>query len=82
MREILIAPDGYMFTDGEIYGKRIYLAIDRSKDEFYLITREEYEEILDDIIEDNQNEIENESEENNDRNENFSFRSRPEPGPK
>ena len=46
MREILIAPGGYMFTDGEIYGRKVYLATDRNKDEFYLITIEEYEEKL------------------------------------
>ena len=46
MREILIAPDGYMFTDGKTYGRKVYLATDRNKNEFYLITIEEYEEIL------------------------------------
>ena len=47
MTEILIADEGYLYTDGNgVFGKKIYLGKDRNKDEFYLITQEEYEEIL------------------------------------
>ena len=47
MTEILIADEGYLYTDGNgVFGKKIYLGKDRNKDEFYLITQKEYEEIL------------------------------------
>lgn len=46
MREILVANEGYVYTNGEIYGTKIYLAIGVSKDSFYQITKEEYEEIM------------------------------------
>lgn len=39
---ILTASEGHYLTDGECYGKKIYLAIDRSPDEFHEITDEEY----------------------------------------
>lgn len=42
MREYIEARDGFMLTDGEIYGKRIYLAEGVKKDSFYEITEEEY----------------------------------------
>ena len=46
MREILIADKGYIYTNGEIYGTKIYLAIGTDKNSFYQITKEEYEKIL------------------------------------
>ena len=46
MREILVANEGYIYTNGEIYGTKIYLAIGTDKNTFYQITREEYEKIL------------------------------------
>ena len=46
IRKVIYADEGKILTDGEIYGKQIYLAegIDESK--FYEITVEEYEKIL------------------------------------
>ena len=47
MTEILIADEGYIYTDGNgVFGKRIYLGKDRNKDEFYEIAQEEYDKIL------------------------------------
>ena len=42
MREFIEAKEGYILTDGETYGSRIYLAegVDASK--FHEITMEEY----------------------------------------
>lgn len=45
MREYLIAEQGYLWTNGEIYGSIIYLAEGVSKDSFYLVTFEEYEQM-------------------------------------
>lgn len=42
----LIADEGKVLTDGKEYGKIIFLAFDRSVDEFYEITDEEYEAIM------------------------------------
>ena len=42
---VLIADEGKILTDGEIYGRTIYLANNRSPEEFYEITEAEYEEI-------------------------------------
>lgn len=42
MRDCIEARDGFMLTNGEIYGKRIYLAEGVEKDAFYEITEEEY----------------------------------------
>lgn len=39
------AEEGMMLTDGENYGKTIYLAKDRSPEEFHEITEAEYNEI-------------------------------------
>lgn len=46
MREVLKADKGYIYTNGEIYGTKIYLAETVSKDSFYQITKEEYEKIM------------------------------------
>ena len=45
-RQIIEAKNGMIFTDGEIYGKKIYLAEGESADKFYEITDEEYWEIM------------------------------------
>ena len=39
----IVANEGMIFTNGEIYGSVIYLADGLSADGFYEITREEYE---------------------------------------
>ena len=42
----LTAADGMVLTDGTIYGKVIFLAEKNTGDNFYEITKEEYERIL------------------------------------
>ena len=39
------AGEGKILTDGEVYGRTIYLAKNRSPEEFHEITEAEYEEI-------------------------------------
>lgn len=46
-RTVIFAEDGKVLTNGEIYGKQIFLADGISEDDFYEITEEEYQEILD-----------------------------------
>ena len=45
-RTVLQAEEGKVYTNGEIYGKIIYLADGASKDSFYQITEEEYNAIM------------------------------------
>ena len=45
-RITLIADEGYVYTDGSIYGSTIYLAEGVSADNFKQITLEEYNEIV------------------------------------
>ena len=46
MREYIEAREGFMLTNGEIYGKRIYLADGMDKAIFREITEAEYETVL------------------------------------
>lgn len=43
--EVLIADEGMVLTDGECYGKRIYLGENRSSSEFWQISQEVYEKL-------------------------------------
>lgn len=45
-RTILNASEGYVLTDGVIYGSTIFLAEGRDPGDFYEIPREEYEKIM------------------------------------
>ncbi len=49
-RLIIYADDGMVLTNGEIFGKEIYLAEGMSAEDFYEITDAEYEEILSEVI--------------------------------
>lgn len=42
----IFANDGYMLTDGNVYGKIIDLGKFDSEDNYYQITTEEYEKII------------------------------------
>ena len=42
---VIKADEGKILTDGEVFGRVIYLAKGRTADEFYEITEAEYEEI-------------------------------------
>ena len=44
-RIVITADEGKILTNGEIYGKGIFLADGVSEDDFYEITEEEYAEI-------------------------------------
>ena len=45
-RTILTASEGYVLTDGVIYGTKIFLAEERDPADFYEISRDEYERIM------------------------------------
>ena len=45
-RTILIASAGMILTDGTIYGSKIFLAEGRDPKDFYEISLEEYERIM------------------------------------
>lgn len=42
----IIADEGMILTDGKTYGRVIFLGADRTADEFYEITQEEYEKSI------------------------------------
>lgn len=45
-RIVISADEGKVLTNGEIYGKVIYLAEGLTEGDFYEITEEEYEDIM------------------------------------
>lgn len=45
-KQILIADEGMVLTDGEVYGTRISLGVGRYPAEFYQITKAEYDKIM------------------------------------
>ena len=45
-RKVIYAEEGCVLTNGDIYGKQIFLADGVSENEFYEITDEEYQKIL------------------------------------
>ena len=44
VRKKITASEGYVLTDGEIYGRTIYLAEGKSEADFYEISEEQYQE--------------------------------------
>jgi hypothetical protein len=44
VRKKITASEGMMLTDGEIYGRTIYLAEGKSEADFYEISEEQYQE--------------------------------------
>lgn len=46
MRTTIKAKEGFVLTDGTIYGREILLGDGRSADDFHEITEEEYEVIM------------------------------------
>ncbi len=51
IRNILYAEEGKVLTDGEIYGRQIFLAEEKNPSEFYEITEKEYNEVLEKMAE-------------------------------
>ncbi len=45
-RIIIYANEGKVLTNGEVYGKQIFLADGVSEDDFYEITEDEYHKIM------------------------------------
>ena len=45
-REPMIASDGMWLTDGILYAKKIFLEVGRNPDDFYEISEEEYNRII------------------------------------
>ncbi len=46
-RTVLYAEDGKVLTNGDIYGKQIFLADELSENDFHEISDEEYQKIMD-----------------------------------
>ena len=49
-RTVIYADEGKILTNGEIYGKQIFLADGVNAEEFYEITEAEYQEIIENDI--------------------------------
>lgn len=47
MDNVLIAKEGYIYTDGETFGYTIHLGIYDSADNWYEITEEEHQALID-----------------------------------
>ena len=47
-RLVISADEGKVLTNGEVYGKSIYLAESANIEDFYEITQEEYHALLED----------------------------------
>ena len=45
MRKVIEATEGHILTNGEVFGRMIYLAEGESGEDFYEITDEEYNKI-------------------------------------
>lgn len=45
MRKVIEATEGHILTNGEVYGRTVYLAEGENGEDFYEITEEEYNEI-------------------------------------
>ena len=46
VRKVLYADEGKVLTNGEVYGKIVYLADDEAESTYYEITEAEYEATL------------------------------------
>lgn len=51
MRTSIKAKEGYILTDGEIYGTEIFLADGMSAEDFHEIPKEEYERMMEEEAE-------------------------------
>ena len=45
-KKILIADKGMIYTNGEIFGKKLYYVTEEAEKSYYQITEAEYEKIL------------------------------------
>lgn len=48
-RKVIYADEGKILTNGEIYGKQIFLADGVSETDFHEITEEEYKQVMDEL---------------------------------
>ena len=48
MRKVLKAQPGKIFTNGEIFGRRVYLSAEHKESDFYEIPLCEYEKLTED----------------------------------
>lgn len=62
MRDKIIATDGHILTDGEIYGTEIYLGDGIDANSFYEITMETYQAMFEINLEEIQETIEDKDE--------------------